>query len=291
MRGTGADVVGNAEASTLDYISEVEKRYPEARWVFVFRDPADSLRSYNAAFPELALTEQQIADRDTLLHATASRLNGLCVEFNDLNIRGRCDEIHQYCTGRPMDASRWRQLARCNIQADRQQWLASFTPETRQRVAAAVAARNPDQPPSVTIRAGIDDIPRILPCARKFTTALGYPLDEQGFVASVQDMLGQNAGAVFLLEAAGEIVGGIGGGMQIEPIGGRRIAVETFWFVDEAYRGTIGSLKLLSLWENWARQADAFRICMIAMEDSDPGAMDRLYRRLGYRKTETVYTK
>lgn len=290
MVATGAKTVGNAEASSLDLIDEFRRRYPDARWVFVFRNPADSLAGYNAAFPELAVTAKEMAARNERLRAAALEANSLCVEFSDLAEQSVCENIHQYCTGRPMDVPRWQQLNRTNIQADRGQWLAGFSSTLKQRIGAAVSARAP-LPPSVTIRATAEDIPRILPCARKFCSQLGWPLDETGFIASVQDMLAHNAGVVFLLEAGGEIVGGIGGGMQIEPIGGQRIAVETFWFVDEAYRGTIGSLKLLSLFEQWARQSGAFRICMIAMENSDPAGMDRLYRRLGYRKLETTYVK
>jgi RimJ/RimL family protein N-acetyltransferase len=142
-----------------------------------------------------------------------------------------------------------------------------------------------------TFRAEPADIERILPCARAFCSKLGWPLDESAYILQMMNLISGGRGAIFLLEDGGEIVGGLGGSIENDEISNRPLAVEKFWYVDEAHRATSGAIKLLALFERWADQSGAVHKCMIAMEASDPEKMDALYRRLGYRKLQTTYIK
>lgn len=141
------------------------------------------------------------------------------------------------------------------------------------------------------VRATVDDVPRVETCAAEFCAALGWPLDRAGYLGYLRSVVENGSGALLLLEDDGVVVGGIGGTLQNEPVSGHKLAVELFWFVQPKYRGTTGPLRLLAAYERWGQESGADHICMISMENSMPEEMDRLYRRLGYRKLETTYIK
>jgi GNAT superfamily N-acetyltransferase len=140
------------------------------------------------------------------------------------------------------------------------------------------------------IRATVDDVPRVVPCAAEFCKVLGWPLDGDGYVAHLKNVI-QADGVIFLLEHEGTVVGGLGGVLHSEPVSGKRMATELFWFVMPEFRRGTGPMRLLASFEKWGHDNGAQHICMLSMEHSMPEEMDRLYRRLGYRKLETTYIK
>lgn len=70
------------------------------------------------------------------------------------------------------------------------------------------------------------------------------------------------------------------------PISGERIAGELAWWVDPQVRGSAG-IALMKRAEEWARTSGAIRIQMVAPNER----VGEFYRRVGYDKVETTYTK
>jgi GNAT superfamily N-acetyltransferase len=142
------------------------------------------------------------------------------------------------------------------------------------------------------IRANESDVPRIMECARQFCAIIpDVPLDEPGYASYWMDCLRDNSGVIFLLEHEGEVAGGIGGVYSKEPLTGRRIAVELFWYVKPEYRGGSWPVRLLREFETWSVMAGCSHVCMIHMECSQPDRMGEFYQRRGYQLFETVYRK
>jgi GNAT superfamily N-acetyltransferase len=98
------------------------------------------------------------------------------------------------------------------------------------------------------------------------------------------------AGTVFgLFDRNGEIAGGLGCLVGPELSTGRKIAVETFWFVNPLKRGN--GLKLVDAFEQWAIDNGCEAAAMIHLADSHPESLKRFYEASGYRLLEMHYIK
>ena len=93
----------------------------------------------------------------------------------------------------------------------------------------------------------------------------------------------------YVWEEDGEIVGGLLGVLQPLFMSHTLVAAELAWFVDESVRGKRGALKLVKAFEGWAKENDADYITMADIEGI--ANLGPLYERLGYKKTETSYSK
>ena len=137
------------------------------------------------------------------------------------------------------------------------------------------------------------DLPRLEPLAREFYAAseflVGFDLDK--FILTWTRLLESETGAIFLLEAGGEIPGALGGVIYPEPYSGDLIATEFFWFVTAKARGGRGGIHLLQAFEAWARKRGAVQIRMVHLLDSMPEKLERVYRHFGYKPAEVHYTK
>ncbi len=140
-------------------------------------------------------------------------------------------------------------------------------------------------------RAQLKDVPRILECARQFTSLLGIPLDEAAYTQFWRQNLLSGGGAIWLLEADAVVVGGIGGILKRNPLTGLISAVESFWYVKPEYRGGLSAIRLHACFERWAEEQGADDVNMIFMEKSMPEAVRSYYQKVGYELLETVYTK
>lgn len=68
-------------------------------------------------------------------------------------------------------------------------------------------------------------------------------------------------------------------------------ATELAWWVNPEHRGGKNGVVLLRFMEQLAKDAGVKYWNMASMESSMPEVVNRMYERLGYRKSETVYTK
>ena len=111
----------------------------------------------------------------------------------------------------------------------------------------------------------------------------------EAFTKTWANLIWQDIGAIFALEKNGEIVGGLGAVTFPDPNDGAVVANEMFWFVAKSDRGH--GMKLLTAFENWAKQRGAKRAMMVHLENLFPDALRRIYTARGYRPVETHYLK
>lgn len=83
--------------------------------------------------------------------------------------------------------------------------------------------------------------------------------------------------------------GAIGGCMYPDPNNGELLATEFFWFVNPECRGS--GIKLLKVFEKWAKEKGCKKVIMVHLSDSMPEKVSNIYIRFGYRKAETHYIK
>jgi hypothetical protein len=94
---------------------------------------------------------------------------------------------------------------------------------------------------------------------------------------------------ILVLEVNGDIVGAIVAVVTEMYMSHTTIASELAWFVCKEYRGKPSSLKLVFAYEDWAKSKHAQ---VIGMGDIEGIAnLEKLYTRMGYKKSESVYMK
>jgi GNAT superfamily N-acetyltransferase len=96
-------------------------------------------------------------------------------------------------------------------------------------------------------------------------------------------------GCMFALKIDGKVVGGIAGVAYPDIHSGIMVAVETFWFVDKEYRGH--GIKLLGVFEEWAKDQECEKVALIHLSDSFPDVLEKIYARRGYCLVEKHYVK
>ncbi len=141
-------------------------------------------------------------------------------------------------------------------------------------------------------KATIEDLPKMEGCARRFYNASQFlkNFDAARFVALWTNLLDRDMGVIFLLHAAGEIRGAIGGVVYPDTYSQRLVATEFFWWVDPSERGSAG-IALYHKFEAWARQKHCDEIRMVHLVDSMPEKLERVYRHWGYTPCEVHYRK
>jgi len=142
--------------------------------------------------------------------------------------------------------------------------------------------------------AELSDLPRLVEMGERFFNAAGWPevasWDVESITRTLSFLITEDAGAVFVLDHDGQLVGMAGG--MLNPFyfnANHRTGQELFWWVEPEYRGE-GS-KLFDALEGWARDSGAQSFSMIALDRIKPEVMGRIYRMRGYRAAEHSYIK
>jgi len=140
-------------------------------------------------------------------------------------------------------------------------------------------------------RASIEDVPKIIPCAKEYTEAMpnNVILNPDHLIRHWVNFIQNGIGVIILAEEDGVVIGGIGGLKYPELFTGNLTAVETFWYTLEGKRGV--GIKLFKLFEEWAKENDCRRIAMIYLPFSMPDKLDRFYTKNGYKLLEMHYEK
>lgn len=86
-----------------------------------------------------------------------------------------------------------------------------------------------------------------------------------------------------------QIQGAIGFIISNDLHDGKKIAIETFWFVDPTYRG-IGK-ELFNKFEEVGKEMGCKKLAMIHLADSYPDSLERFYVKNGYKLLEKHYVK
>ena len=119
----------------------------------------------------------------------------------------------------------------------------------------------------------------------------GYRLtfSQEKFTSSFFNVIDNLDYLLLVYEIEGEAVGFFLGAV-FEPLFSKDLlAVEMFWWVEEDYRGNRQSLGLLKTFEDWAKEKGASEVSVSDLQGVKD--LDKLYKRLGYTKSEVTYKK
>lgn len=106
----------------------------------------------------------------------------------------------------------------------------------------------------------------------------------EGFVSS-------GFACIFVVEEEGVIVGIISGMCYPDPLSGRMIAQEVFWFVDKECRHKGYGGLLINTFEAWGKMKNATAVRLAHLADLRAGENKALYEGLGYTVAEVAYEK
>lgn len=135
-----------------------------------------------------------------------------------------------------------------------------------------------------------DDLGRLWAMGNRFHEAAGQsvPADEECFRYMCIHLM--SSGFLYVLESSGNLIGMLGG--MAYPHWWNRdylVAQELFWWCEPEARGEGG--KLLSAFEDWARNKGVSEITMVGTGKLKHAALSRYYERRGYKATEQSFTK
>ena len=134
------------------------------------------------------------------------------------------------------------------------------------------------------------DLPPLLLIAKAFGDEApdthNYDLDK--VEAMLRFCIYDDNAVVYVMEMDEVVVGGIVGVVAEMWASYDLSATEVAWFVDKNYRGR-GALKLLRAFEDWAESKEADYITVADIEGI--ANLEPLYKRKGYSKVETSYSK
>lgn len=139
------------------------------------------------------------------------------------------------------------------------------------------------------------DLPRIVEMSMNFHAVSGYadiPLCERSVEATARLLM--SCSALLVAEARdGELVGMIGAVFSPSPMNDQLIVgQEIIWWLEPNYRGGLLAIRLLQALEVLARGAGVHHFSMINIASSaELSGAGSLYARLGYKHTESTWTK
>lgn len=111
------------------------------------------------------------------------------------------------------------------------------------------------------------------------------------FLTFWHDAIMKGKGFILIAEENGEAVGSLGALLYDHPNNSDvRVAQEMFWWMEEAFRGS-DSVKLITAFEDLAREWGATVVSMSAINGMRERAIGRIYERWGYRPQEVNYVK
>jgi len=134
------------------------------------------------------------------------------------------------------------------------------------------------------------DLPRLVPLAREFTTAIDNPiitLEDATFVTNWTKFLELKVGFIIAAYDGPTPVGALSAYIVPNDLNGSQVAQETWWFVKPEYRGSGIGENLIELFERYARSQGARRVSMGVLLHLKPVA-DLLTKR-GYVPFEKVF--
>ena len=137
-----------------------------------------------------------------------------------------------------------------------------------------------------------DDVIHFVKMAREFAELAGEPFDRDDTADHVEFMIDNDTTVAFIaVDVEGRAVG-ICGGIVFPTFwdNSKLTATETWWYVGKAYRSTGAGLALMDALESWAREAGAWRLSMMMIEEIAPG-IEKLYEKRGYKPRERTFVK
>lgn len=113
-----APLVGCVDTSSPLFFDAIHARWPDSRYLFVFREPAEIVASLNAlGLPSTEVAMMQVRMNSAYL-AVRSQPNVRALPAGHLSELPALEAIHDFLVGTPFDAGRATYLVGKNIQVD-----------------------------------------------------------------------------------------------------------------------------------------------------------------------------
>lgn len=141
------------------------------------------------------------------------------------------------------------------------------------------------------VKAKTSDLPLLSELGQEFYEDYNLPGDfiPEVFVKNWSGIIESGTGQIFIAKDNGRMVGGLGCiGYHCFNDGGV-IAFEMFWFISQAYRGSLG-LRLFKEFEKWADSVKAKKIICAGLLPNI-GKIHKFYTRKGFTAAEVHYIK
>lgn len=119
---------------------------------------------------------------------------------------------------------------------------------------------------------------------------MGGVLNPSHYEGCWRQLLLAGAGAMFLYEEGGLVIGGIGGAKYPALLSGKPRVNQLFIYVLPEYRGRVPVRRLLTSLEAWAVENGAADILMPLIETM-PASTRSVYERMGYHLFESSFRK
>jgi GNAT superfamily N-acetyltransferase len=118
------------------------------------------------------------------------------------------------------------------------------------------------------------------------------PFDRDGMAVTLHGMFANPRAGVWLAlqdDAPVGIAGALMYPLYFNPA--YEVVQELFWWLNPEARGNGAGKKLFQSVQNWAKDAGAAAVFMIALDDNRVDKMDRFYKRAGFHPMERTYMK
>jgi len=136
------------------------------------------------------------------------------------------------------------------------------------------------------------DFPAILELSAEFWlhTMFSEPFEHEHTLRMVEQAYSH--GLLAVVEIKGEVVGFTAGVKSFLLASTKAlVATELAWWISPDHRGGKSGIKLLRHIETQAKSQGIKYWSMVTMESSAPEMVAKMYERMGYSKSETIYTK
>lgn len=138
-----------------------------------------------------------------------------------------------------------------------------------------------------------DDVPSLVELGRLLHdissySTLGY--DEEKVARQVTSLI-DGAGAVFVSEREGEVVGFMVGGVTEHWFSGEKVAFDYSFFVHPDHRHGVTAVRLISAFERWAKKQGATQIRMGITTAVNVKGTTRLFKALGFEDAGVLFSK
>ena len=140
----------------------------------------------------------------------------------------------------------------------------------------------------------IDELPLCVPFAQEFHEELKLPgkMIPEIFMKNWTTFLTTYPSVILSLWKEEVLLGGLGAMIVPDLFDGRLCGHEMFIFIRKSERGGSGFLRLLKAFRAWWIERGAVEGRLAHMEHAETDeALDRLYRKLGYRPIERSYVE
>lgn len=139
-------IVGDCGNLVLACSNRLMEEFPDAHWMFVYRNSMDCVTSYNRLFTGRVATEGEFADRTQLMISTQSELPqplGISLAYEELDSERMMKMAWTHLTGSvDWDSVRFKMLCDFNVTVNVPKHIASASPVIQEKFYAALAKLN-----------------------------------------------------------------------------------------------------------------------------------------------------